>query len=655
MFHPFLNAPKRKMHNSNTKQQETKTMPISPSPLNLFRQKPASSEPRRPLLDQSSVDMSIYTTESKTTIQYDTMPNSSSPLKLLLQNDASSKPRRPLFDECSSVDMSIYTTESKTTVQYNTNNACCFDFNWQFESPSKAAIAKTVTGTKLNEWKVTNSSSPTTPSTAPSTPEVYGTYETSIAEENQTRRFTCRDELAPKRNTATKRRGPVDLDDESIADDESSTNSWVKSSNGMDSPAISHKKSPYFDKSVDNKAVARGTSPQVSLLWDNEDDGEKDGTAGLELISKRTLSYEDTEIQNRSYHDAIRSIIMRSISSKTLSNDHDDESDSGVVLLTQEELQKHVKKVQTKGPLPSSSIGGYDKWKQGEEGKKRYFDKLQEKAQERSKLRRQEKPAQASPLSPNPSKKYANDLSEELSSFKCKNVPNPRRRWKLLPKFHSLSKKKNESAKKQFKIKDPPVASSNKKMQKSQNQPSEVGNVSLAPLNTMLGMDTNTFGEQNQLVAQLLEEEREKQLQAELGKEEGELKEQERIQRLKERELKRQREMNRRPPTKPMTKPRSISHGPIPSLESMTPSCESTITIGRTASLSSQVSSIQSQSTIVLSPCIVCNVAARNHIAMPCMHFYFCESCVDDMKAVENSICPVCSTENIAFTRVYTG
>ena len=63
-----------------------------------------------------------------------------------------------------------------------------------------------------------------------------------------------------------------------------------------------------------------------------------------------------------------------------------------------------------------------------------------------------------------------------------------------------------------------------------------------------------------------------------------------------------------------------------------------------------------SSSGKILAPCIICNSEERTHLAMPCMHFYFCEACVDSMhQASDCPTCPVCSTENVAFTRVFTG
>ena len=69
----------------------------------------------------------------------------------------------------------------------------------------------------------------------------------------------------------------------------------------------------------------------------------------------------------------------------------------------------------------------------------------------------------------------------------------------------------------------------------------------------------------------------------------------------------------------------------------------------------SVASSIKSGSGQILSPCIICSAAERSHIALPCMHFYFCEKCAEQLHQLKNPTCPVCAATNVAFTRVYTG
>lgn len=593
MFHPFRNGPKRKVHNSIKKQEDRKlqTPDSSSTPLNVLLQKPADH--RRPAQDDSSVDMSIYTTESKTTVQYDSMPYSSSPLKVLLEQDATSKPRKPILDDDSSVDMSIYTTESKTTVQYNRNSACGFDYDWQSESHPIANSTKTKETTHRNEVTPANRPSPSTPSTAPSTPD---------RQNSPARRSVLKDEPSQVIKTAMKRSGPVDLDevtsnssDDSDFGDDSFSSSWVTSSNGMSSP---EKKSSDLDTPMirESPRLHDDEDDENSpYLWtDTEDYHDTAGRTGQRSSPKRMLSNEDTEILKQSYRDTMRSISSKAVPVPFNEVDEDDESCSGVVLLTQEELQKHAKNAQQKEPLPPSSIIGFDKWKEQQYRQNRYVQSLQ----------KENLPAFAAS---NPYGRSAISLSEdwtectqeqmdqsmrstvlagsnELASKAVMNQPHARRRWKLLPNFQSRSKakKSGDSPKKMPVAKETMLVNARSKINKSE------------------------------------------QLQAD------ESKEQERIQSLKERELKRQREMNliHARPIRPTT---SLSSG------------------------LSQVSSLQSQSMVVLTPCIVCDAAERSHIAMPCMHFYFCNSCADKMNATEDTVCPVCSSKNVTFTRVFTG
>jgi len=53
-------------------------------------------------------------------------------------------------------------------------------------------------------------------------------------------------------------------------------------------------------------------------------------------------------------------------------------------------------------------------------------------------------------------------------------------------------------------------------------------------------------------------------------------------------------------------------------------------------------------------PCVTCNVAERTHISMPCMHYSFCSECAEELHGLETPICPICQTEDIILSRVYT-
>jgi len=174
---------------------------------------------------------------------------------------------------------------------------------------------------------------------------------------------------------------------------------------------------------------------------------------------------------------------------------------------------------------------------------------------------------------------------------------------------------------------------------------SEVANLSLAPLNTMLGMHVGSHGKPKQLVSLHLHKERKKQLKAEKDKEREQWKEQERIRRKKEQYLQQQQKLNNIGPLgSPWNSPeanatsttRNAGNGTVPLCSA---SCDSEV----------------SRPTTILSPCILCDNAERTHIAMSCMHFYFCGGCAEKMQKTEHCKFPVCGADSVNFARVYTG
>lgn len=51
--------------------------------------------------------------------------------------------------------------------------------------------------------------------------------------------------------------------------------------------------------------------------------------------------------------------------------------------------------------------------------------------------------------------------------------------------------------------------------------------------------------------------------------------------------------------------------------------------------------------------CVVCNEEVRSYLAVPCMHFAFCEYCVDELQQREGvKKCPVCNEPNVTFSKV---
>jgi hypothetical protein len=62
--------------------------------------------------------------------------------------------------------------------------------------------------------------------------------------------------------------------------------------------------------------------------------------------------------------------------------------------------------------------------------------------------------------------------------------------------------------------------------------------------------------------------------------------------------------------------------------------------------------SVLSTGSSVLAPCVLCETGERTCISMPCMHFMFCQSCVEDLHQRDITACPVCETEQVAFVNV---
>jgi Zinc finger, C3HC4 type (RING finger) len=69
------------------------------------------------------------------------------------------------------------------------------------------------------------------------------------------------------------------------------------------------------------------------------------------------------------------------------------------------------------------------------------------------------------------------------------------------------------------------------------------------------------------------------------------------------------------------------------------------------ASPSTDISTLSSQNT--MPPCAICYKGERTHIAAPCMHFSFCNTCVAQLVKQEASpSCPVCFEPNVSFRAV---
>jgi len=52
-------------------------------------------------------------------------------------------------------------------------------------------------------------------------------------------------------------------------------------------------------------------------------------------------------------------------------------------------------------------------------------------------------------------------------------------------------------------------------------------------------------------------------------------------------------------------------------------------------------------------PCIACGTARRTHLALPCMHFAYCEDCCTGMQEDGCDCCMVCQRSGVSFTEVF--
>eukprot|EP00980_Cylindrotheca_fusiformis_P007342 scaffold1525_cov142-Cylindrotheca_fusiformis.AAC.142 len=637
MFLPFRHGPKRKVEKGHSKKKNatqeshpstktTTTTTTVPLKALLQQQEHQAEQQRLPIRDDnSSVDMSIYTTESKSTVQYDRSMYYPAMKNMMMGKQA---------DE----DMSVYTSTN------NTGNPYWFDINFQGKQQTRPQQA----------------ASPA--STAPSTPDYPNGGRVRFQDDDEA---DAGKPMVKKNVSSEKHTGPVDLDelsDELDDDDDdygdedekkpqysdSSTSSWPSEEKETSTPVQTTTKkanSPTapVDGVVQNsqkreEAPTRSGPVDVDAVGD--EDVEKEDEYGFEVYSvasshqddlktrdvkktgvhlkeededssyvwtdneehqgspvvERKLSSDDAEILDQTYRDTMRSI---SSSSKPPMSQKKVDTNSGVILLTQDELQKHSRIVQKQQPHPSSSISGFDRWKRQQEQQIRRMERMQKFAPP-AKKQVAKHPVESSEGSSNNSSRNSWKVerrSDETStgSSRSSKDRSKRCRWKLLPSF-------------------PPRTHSRKEADGTKQ-------VALPP-------------------------------RMQQPPQEHDLMEQERIQRLKERELQRQREMNLKPAitTKPATSSPTKPYCDM--IPSSTKNCE-------IAPLSptpdSMVSSIQSHSVTVLSPCTICNAAERSHIAMPCMHFHFCKSCVDDILRAGNPVCPVCNTANVKFGKVHTG
>ena len=58
------------------------------------------------------------------------------------------------------------------------------------------------------------------------------------------------------------------------------------------------------------------------------------------------------------------------------------------------------------------------------------------------------------------------------------------------------------------------------------------------------------------------------------------------------------------------------------------------------------------EGTSTIPPCVLCCTRPRSHVCLPCMHFAFCESCVDELYRISCEDCPVCNTRDAVFSKL---
>lgn len=382
---------------------------------------------------------------------------------------------------------------------------------------------------------------------------------------------------------------------------------------------------------------------------------------------------------------------------------------TGALLLTETELQKHLTKVQPIVPHPSTAFEGYDSWKRKQEEKQQYFAMLEAKAKQKKSTIDRRQPANGERSAPRVERRQQTTQQSQICEKKCRDssrstvdhrmdcasptrkdgrsIPRnskstgPRRVWGWLQsgKQNKAQKKKGnkdtshrkekQANEMRHKRTEEEIVSLSHFMRISGDDDSEVIEFSTSPLHKdgIMSLGTSTlpdtantdaatkshymhdsaFGTRG-LLSQFVQNEREKQNLSELEK----------------RKLTNAKGPTAELPPKPNKNHRSLersigeSNKMPQNKPQLTKSRDEDSVVVQTVSVSSKQSvdsSMKSGSGKILSPCVICTSAERTHVAMPCMHFYFCSECVETLYKAECPTCPVCSTTDVVFTRVYTG
>jgi hypothetical protein len=468
--------------------------------------------------------------------------------------------------------------------------------------------------------------------------------------------------------------GPIDLD-ESVAESNSDTASSWHSSASIDIPTQeTPSKAPVTEHLQVQSPLSCDDEDYHHFVDDDDDVGDDDDHDDNDssFSSLHNEAYVNEETVEHSYKET-----MESLSSARY--------ESGSLLLTESELTKHVKSTQFKGSLPSSNLRGYDTWKRKQLATQGYFALVHEEAMKRKKKRDRllEQNLQSSQIPNLPGRHRDFGVSAAVSAMEwsvssttqtsrtSEPIPRQRNDISLEPKrgwsfFRGNASKKAGTC--------PVSAVSSPPMKKCEPDVDHFfmdseDNISLIPMNKLdpgTVTLTSSFSPRVALTAakshdsdddrprllalQYLEMERARNREAEKDKTKLEMQEQNRIAIMKEREIERQRRLNA---------PRVSDSGQSIFSSKMTcntqgsctvQSLERNLSFGTTNTAQSSIKS----PSCVLSPCILCNAAERSHVAQPCMHFYFCQDCANDIMSSDSPVCPICTAANVSFSRVYT-
>jgi hypothetical protein len=442
MFSFRYASPKRKDHHATVSAAPI-TSPKLRGPLKLFGQNPPPphqearcDDSSDDISDDSSVNMSLYTTQSKSTIQYhgrhrrhteDYESTSQAPTVFTTELDLM-RHHSKLGGLAAKIEMQ----RTKVDVASSLLTPATDLMTHSEDELSLASSGYDLLQMRSTEKIIKMTSGFTFKEEAPLTTRSIQSTRVDSDEQHHVKRLfpsthvdlDGQDNLNKSLRSTPSRHnryfGPVDLD-ESIADSSSctsSSNSWVKSPSGMASSAIYQKSSNYYDDADSSASSAEVQQPQpenssvVSRapvvkgedddsqdspyhVWadhEGEEEEDKDDSGFLQQ-TRLQWSHDDEEVLSRTYQEAMSSISFAKRTQtpqRVLLGDSEEDDEKkvhspGAVLLTQEELQHHLNQVQGAQPLPSSSIEGYDSWRRQKEYQARYFAILQEKAVERKK------------------------------------------------------------------------------------------------------------------------------------------------------------------------------------------------------------------------------------------------------------------------------